>query len=46
MEQLSLLEFNYLRRPFYGLTKEVLGRANVSAFNYDADELERDTHNA
>ena len=25
---------------------ELLSRANVSAFNYDADELERDMHNA
>jgi predicted HTH domain antitoxin len=25
---------------------ELLGRANVSAFNYDADELERDMRNA
>ena len=25
---------------------ELLGRANVSAFNYDAEELERDARNA
>jgi predicted HTH domain antitoxin len=25
---------------------ELLGRVNVSAFNYDADELERDMRNA
>ena len=25
---------------------EILGRANVSAFNYDAEELEQDMHNA